>query len=103
MLTTNVNVSDGLVNGARGGVVHVVTNIDNKVTTVLVKFDNSRVGLKAIQSSQYRATYTNAVPLAKYEVVFPAKSKKKNRNYTFTVSTDPCMGNHYTQSTRPNT
>ena len=29
MLTTNVNVSDGLVNGARGEVVHVVTNNDN--------------------------------------------------------------------------
>ena len=73
MLTTNV---DGLVNGARGEVVHVVTNNDNKVTTVLVKFDNSRVGLKAIQSSQYRATYADAVPLAKYEVVFPAKGRK---------------------------
>ena len=76
MLTTNVDVSDGLVNGARGEVVHVVTNIDNRVLTVLVKFDNSRVGLKAIQSSPYRATYTDAVPLAKYEVVFPAKGRK---------------------------
>ena len=53
-----------------------MTNIDNKVTTVLVNFDNSRVGLKAIQSSLYRASYTNAVPLAKYEVVFPVKSRK---------------------------
>ena len=76
MLTTNVDVSDGLVNGARGEVVHIVTNNDNKVTTVLVKFDNNHVGLKAIQSSPYRATYTDAVPIAKYEVVFPAKGKK---------------------------
>ena len=36
MLTTNVDVSDGLVNGVRGEVVHVVTNNDNKVTSVLV-------------------------------------------------------------------
>ena len=76
MLTTNVDVSDGLVNGARGEVVHVVTNDDNKVTIVLVKFDNNHVGLKAIQSSPYHATYTHAVPIAKYEVVFPAKGKK---------------------------
>ena len=58
MLTTNIDVSDGLVNGARGEVVHVVTNNDNKVTTVLVKFDNNHVGLKAIQSSPRCATYT---------------------------------------------
>ena len=36
MLITNVDVSDGLVNGARGEVVHVVTNADNKVTEVSV-------------------------------------------------------------------
>ena len=56
--------------------MHIVTNIDNKVTTVLVKFDNNHVGLKAIQSSPYYATYTDAVPIAKYEVVFPVKGKK---------------------------
>ena len=79
MLTTNVDVSDGQVNGARGEVVHVVTNNDNKVTTVLVKFDNDHVGLKAIQSSPYRATYTHAVPIAKYEVVFPTKGSEITR------------------------
>ena len=51
MLTTNVDVADGLVNGARGKVVHVITNNDNKVTIVLVEFDNDHVGLKAIHSS----------------------------------------------------
>ena len=39
MLTTNVDVSDGLVNGARGEIVHIVTNSSNEVTNVLVKFD----------------------------------------------------------------
>ena len=38
MLTTNVDVSDGLVNGARGEVVHVVTNNNSEVTSVLVRF-----------------------------------------------------------------
>ena len=47
MLTTNVDVSDGLVNGARGEVVHIVTNDTGKVTNILVKFDNPEVGSKA--------------------------------------------------------
>ena len=76
MLTTNVDVSDGLVNGARGEVVHVVTNSDGEVTCVLMKFDNSTVGHKSIQTSHYRSTYPHAVPLAKYEVVFFAKGKR---------------------------
>ena len=50
MLTTNVDVSDGLVNGARGEVVHVVTSNDNKVTHILVKSDNPDVGAKAKQT-----------------------------------------------------
>ena len=37
MLTTNVDVSDGLVNGARGKAVHIVTNTDQAVISVLVK------------------------------------------------------------------
>ena len=51
MLTANVDVSDGLVNGARGEVVHVVTNNDHAVTSVLVRLNNEKVGLKAIQLS----------------------------------------------------
>ena len=75
MLTANVDVSDGLVNGARGEIVHVVIN-NNEVTSVLVKFDNDRVGLKSNQSSQYRSRFPRAVPLTKYEVVFFAKGKR---------------------------
>ena len=75
MLTANVDVSDGLVNGARGEVVHVVIN-NNEVSSVLVKFDNNRVGLKCIQSSQYRSRFPNAAPLSKYEVMFFARRKR---------------------------
>ena len=100
MLTINADVSDGLVNGASGKVMHVVTNDDNEVTTVLVKFDNNHVGLKGMQSSHYRTIYTRAVPVAKYEIVFPAKGKKRSE-ITRLVSTNPSIGNHNTQSTRP--
>ena len=76
MLTTNVDVADGLVNGARGEVVHVVTNNNSEVTSVLVKFDNSTVGAKSIQTSPHRSRLPHAVPLMKYEVVFFAKGKR---------------------------
>ena len=76
MLTTNVDVSDGLVNGARGEMVHVITNSNSEVTSILVRFDNNRVGLKAIQTSQFRARFPHGVPLSKHEVVFFAKGKR---------------------------
>ena len=60
MFTANVDISDGLLNGARGEVVHVVTN-KNEVSSVL-----DRVGLKAKQLSQYRSRFPRAVPLTKY-------------------------------------
>ena len=65
MLTTNVDVSDGLVNGARGVVVHIVISNDGTVTHILVKFDLSSVGIKAKQASQFRQRYPMAVPLKK--------------------------------------
>ena len=75
MLTTNVDVADGLVNGARGEVVHVVC-LDGKVVKVLVKFDHPDVGLKAAQSSPYRSTFQCAVPISKLEVKFPAQGRR---------------------------
>ena len=77
MLTTNVDVTDGLVNGARGPreVVHVVSH-DGKVVKILVKFDHPDVGLKAVQSSPYHSTFPHAVPIGKHEVKFPAQGRR---------------------------
>ena len=69
----NVDVSDGLVNGARGEVVHIVTDTNNKVTTT---FDNPNVGQHAIQCSPYSTTFNNAVPLRKVEATFLAQGRR---------------------------
>ena len=74
MLTTNVDVSDGLVNGARGKVIHIATN-NNKATHILVKFDNPEVGAKAKHANHYR-NYLDTVPLTRCETVFLAKGKR---------------------------
>ena len=76
MLTANVDVSDGLVNGARGEVVNIITNSENIMMKILVKFDNAQVGLKTIQSSPYHAAFPNAVPIGKHEVMFFAKQRR---------------------------
>ena len=59
MLVANIDVSDGLVNGARGEVVHIVTNANSMVINMLVKFDNQQVGIKAIQTSPYQGERCN--------------------------------------------
>ena len=80
MLTTNNDVSDGLVNGARGTVVHVACDSDGKIsdckiTDVLVQFDSPVVGQRTRQSSRFRDIYSDAVPLKKHEAVFFAGGK----------------------------
>ena len=66
MLTVNVDVSDGLVNGARG-TVEAIIRTGNQVSLVLVKFDHQRVGMAAISriastrvsiQAQYRSVGT---------------------------------------------
>ena len=69
MLTVNVDVSDGLVNGARG-TVQAIIKTGTDVTLVLVKFDHSRVGVKAIAQSHYRSQYSEAEPISRHEAVF---------------------------------
>ena len=75
MLTTNVDVSDGLVNGARGEVVHIAANSTNSVTHILVKSSNGEFGAKARHASPFN-NHSNAVPLTKHETVFLTKGKR---------------------------
>ena len=52
MLTTNVDISDRLINGQLGTVIKVsVDNISNKPSTIFVKFDDNNAGVSAIRNS----------------------------------------------------
>ena len=75
MLTVNIDVCDGLVNGSRGEVVHVVS-LGEKVSKVLVHFDDPNIGRKALQTSPYHSSYPLAVPSSKHEVKFTVKRLK---------------------------
>lgn len=72
MLTVNVDVSDGLVNGARGVIASVVRS-NQRVVTVLVQFENTSIGIAALRRSQYQRLYPNAIPIARHTVKFTVK------------------------------
>jgi hypothetical protein len=65
MLTTNVDISDRLINGQLGTVIRItVDNISNKPSTIFVKFDDSNAGASAIRnSSSSFAKDNNVVPI----------------------------------------
>jgi ATP-dependent exoDNAse (exonuclease V) alpha subunit len=65
MLTTNVDISDRLINGQLGTVIKVfVDNVSNKPSTIFVKFDDSNAGISAIRNSSSRfARENNLVPI----------------------------------------
>ena len=45
MLTYNVDTCDGLTNGARGDLIGVIMESNNNITKLIIKFENSVVGL----------------------------------------------------------
>ena len=69
-------MTDSLVNGARGEVIHIVTVASHKVKTILFKFDDENVGREAIRTSQHRDRFSNAVPINRVEVKFNARGKR---------------------------
>ena len=70
MLTTNVNVSDGLTNGAMGTVTELVGTENRGITVVLVRFDSDRIGQETIMGSKYRAVHPTSVPIYRAEAMF---------------------------------
>ena len=44
MLLHNINTLDGLVNGVQGEVQEIISDKDDKIRYVLVKFDNPKIG-----------------------------------------------------------
>ena len=74
MLTTNVDVTDGLTNGAMGTVTNVVCT-GNKIDVILVQFDNPSVGERAIMQSKFKHIDASAVPVYQVQVTFAVRGK----------------------------
>ena len=77
MITTNIDVNDGLTNGAMGTVTNVVIDErTGKMICILVAFDSKHIGQEAIHTSVYKSKNQNAVPIYKTQATFPIHKKK---------------------------
>ena len=103
MITTNINVNDGLTNGAMGTVTNVVTDErTGYMITILVAFDSKHVGQEAIHTSVYKSKNQNAVPIYKTRATFPIHKNIMSSNKK-SVSINTCLGCYNTQMSRTNT
>ena len=80
MLTNNIDVTDGLTNGAMGTVTKVIKK-DNaqegkQIHCILVKFDNNTVGRHAIANGGYQHLCDKSVPIKKIQLTFPVNGKE---------------------------
>ena len=76
MITTNIDVNDGLTNGAMGTVTNVVIDErTGKMIYLLVAFDSKHVGEEAICTSVYKSENKNAVLIYKTQATFPIHKK----------------------------
>ena len=76
MITTNIDVTDGLTNGTMGTVTNVVIDETmGKMSTILVAFDSKHVGQEAMYTSVYHIINQNTVPIHQTQKTFPIQKK----------------------------
>ena len=76
MITTNIDITDGLTNGAMGTVTNVVIEkTTGRICVTLVAFDSEHVGQEARYTSVYNSINQNAVPIHQTQVTFPVDKK----------------------------
>ena len=76
MLTTNIDISDGLTIGAVGTVKYVITEeITKRIKVILVQFDKTDVRQEAKSKSLYKHINSKAVPICKTQAIFPVNGK----------------------------
>ena len=74
MLTSNVDISDKLINGQLGTVAHVSMH-NNSIKTIYVVFDNENAGTNKIKSDRL-AQQLNAIPIDRVTTEIRTNEKK---------------------------
>ena len=72
MISTYINVTDGLTNSAMGTVTNVVIDErTRKMSTILVSFDSKHVGQEAMHTSVIKVQTQMLYPYIKHKQHFP--------------------------------
>ncbi len=77
ILTTNVNVTDGLTNRAFGMVKGHTVNASGKPHIIMVKYDSPKVGVTSKVMSIMKESYPDCVPVPMCEATFPLKPESR--------------------------
>ena len=76
MITMNIDVADGLTNGAMGTVTNVIIDqTTRKMSVILVAFDSEHVGQETRHTSVYNSIHQNAVPIHCTQAIFTIDKK----------------------------
>ena len=72
MITVNIDVADGLTNGAMGTVTKnvVIKKTTGKMSVISVAFDSEHVGQETRHTSVYNSIHKNAVPIHQTQATF---------------------------------
>ena len=73
MVTVNINVSDGLVNGVFGTVVAFDGAVSDSIKHIFVTFDDTNIGKQAIQKCILK--HHGTVPISRQSVSFLASKR----------------------------
>ena len=97
MITTSIDVSDGLMNGVMGSVTNIVTNQHtSNIEAILVQFDHESIGQDAKRRSMYKHINGNSVPILPLQVSFNVKGKDSFNATRTQFPMKLCMGCNYT-------
>ena len=99
MITANIDVNDGLTNGAMGTVtIIVIDERTGKMISTLVAFDSKHVGQESIHKVKTKMLYQ----YIKHRQHFPYKKNIMSSNKK-SVSISTCLGCYNTQMSRTGT
>ena len=101
IITSNIDVSYGLCNGASATIQDFIT-VNNQVVSIMLKLDSDKAGEKAKQANIHKEQYPGCIEIKRIEVVFTIGSNQTVSVLQKATSCYPCICPNIPQSTRKN-